>query len=329
MELKFETKKERHNLTDVVPLPSPYIVHVDPCGICNFKCTFCPCNYSDYRKKERHTKMSMDTFSKVVNGLAEFSPPVRVVNLYGFGEPLINENVPEMVKKIRPVISADGGVRIVTNGSLLSPELNFKLIDAGTKIIRISLNGLNSEEYFKTTGVKVDFDKLILNIKDLFEQSRDTNTEVSVKIMTNNTENDENTKRFIEIFAPISDSYFVETQGNIWPYFGVKDIEKSYARKMATDFYACPAMFISMTIFSNGNVGLCSSDWRMDTVIDNIHNRSLKEIWNSSELREFRILNLKGERDKIPSCDVCKTAFTDEIDENNAKIILRKFNETI
>ena len=32
---------EKHKLEEVVPLETPYSVHIDVCSVCNFKCSFC------------------------------------------------------------------------------------------------------------------------------------------------------------------------------------------------------------------------------------------------------------------------------------------------
>lgn len=47
MQIK-EIVNKRTPLETVVPLEAPYILYIDPCGACNFKCSFCPCNNSGF-----------------------------------------------------------------------------------------------------------------------------------------------------------------------------------------------------------------------------------------------------------------------------------------
>lgn len=94
------TRPKRRNLAGIIPLDTPFTVNIDPCGACNFKCGFCPCNMADFRNKDRHEMMSMDLFQKIVDDLAAFPKKIRVVNLYCFGEPLLNKNLPEMVRML-------------------------------------------------------------------------------------------------------------------------------------------------------------------------------------------------------------------------------------
>ena len=45
------TKLQRMNLLESVPLSGPLTVHIEPTNICNFKCTFCPESFSNYKEK--------------------------------------------------------------------------------------------------------------------------------------------------------------------------------------------------------------------------------------------------------------------------------------
>lgn len=39
---RLEYANARNILSEVVPLDTPYVLFLDPCGACNFKCKFCP-----------------------------------------------------------------------------------------------------------------------------------------------------------------------------------------------------------------------------------------------------------------------------------------------
>ena len=45
---KCEYAHEREKLEEIVPRSAPFVIYLDPCGACNFKCNFCPCNISDF-----------------------------------------------------------------------------------------------------------------------------------------------------------------------------------------------------------------------------------------------------------------------------------------
>ena len=98
---RLEYSNARTKLEEAVPLEAPFVLFLDPCGACNFACKFCPCNNSDFMIKERHEKMSMELFLKILDDLEEFPERIKVINLYGYGEPLLHPNYVEMVKLIK------------------------------------------------------------------------------------------------------------------------------------------------------------------------------------------------------------------------------------
>ena len=54
--IRGEVKNKRTKLVDVVPLSQPYVIMVDPCDACNFKCNFCPTNISKENLKQLSLK---------------------------------------------------------------------------------------------------------------------------------------------------------------------------------------------------------------------------------------------------------------------------------
>ena len=88
--------------------------------------------------------MGMTLFNKIVKDLQEFEEPVKVINLYGFGEPLLNRNIAEMVRilKARKICRE---IRITTNGLLLTRDLSHELVEAGVDMLRFSIEALDAD----------------------------------------------------------------------------------------------------------------------------------------------------------------------------------------
>ena len=214
---KVETRNKRTPLEEVVPLSTPYILFIDPCGACNFACSFCPCNTNAFNKAERHKLMPFDKFKKVVDDIATFPDKVKVIYLYGFGEPLLNRDLIEMAKYLKKS-DACNEIRLVTNGSRLSPEMNDKLVDSGIDLIRISIEALTAKEYKEMCKVDIDYDELVGNIADLFKKSRGK-LKVAAKIVSATIKSDDDLETFFNIYKQITDFAFVEDLVNGWPEF--------------------------------------------------------------------------------------------------------------
>lgn len=77
--------------------------------------------------------MSEETFERVIEQLKEFDGPINVAHLYDLGEPLVNKNIVYFIRRLREE-NVVKEVKIVTNGSLLTPELIDDMMSAGVDL---------------------------------------------------------------------------------------------------------------------------------------------------------------------------------------------------
>lgn len=329
---KLAKQNKRTPLETVLPLKAPYVLYIDPCGICNFNCNFCPCYRSSYRAEERHAMMDFALFQKVVDDMAEFEEQVKVVYLYGFGEPLMNPDIVRMARYLKDK-HVCREIRIYTNGALLNPEMNQQLADSGIDLIRISLEGLTSEDYKATCEAKIDFDGLVRNIADLFERTRGK-CEVSVKVANVSIKTEADAEKFYDIFEPISDYRFVEDIVEGWPEFeeivlpedAINADQWIWRKRDRKGYTICTYSMTNMVVYANGYVGACPADWKFGTQYGDIHENSLKELWNSPRLRELQLKHLERRRSEIDVCRNCKCCGYDDVDDV-ADIIIQRMKE--
>lgn len=326
-----EKKNERHKLADVVPLPQPYVIFLDPCGCCNFKCSFCPVNVATENSEERHKVMSMDLFKKILEDIKGFPNAIKVVELYALGEPLMNKNVAKMVRMLKESGKVEK-VRMTTNASLLTPELSRSLVDAGLDYIKISLESMHTEDYKNVCGVKLNWESFIENIRQLYNYSHNVKigggTEIGIKVFSNVLK-DGDEEGFFETFRPITDYIWIETAHNMWAEFD--EFECPNDNEVTDEFSSrfagrdiCSYPFTHMLICSNGDIGLCCLDWNHKTCYANASQTNVVDAWNSRELYEIRMKMLKKE--PIPFCSSCTGRGYDDIDQD-AEIIMKRITE--
>jgi len=312
---------DRVKLADVVPLESPYVLNIFPSNACNLRCVYCVHALSkddlEERYQFRHEIMSMDTF----NNIFQFERRFKLISFTGQGEPLLNKNLPLMIRIAK--IYADR-VDIVTNGVLLHKELNAKLIDSGLDILRISLQGVNQDEYLKIGQRKLNFDSFIDNITDFYVQSRGK-CKLYVKIINLSSQ-----KNFFEMFGGITDRMFVEHVKPV--YHGVDyskwdmspDTDRRGLEHPRRD--VCPFPFYQLDVWPNGDVVPCPAIHKI--VLGNVNEMSLKDMWNSDKLRKFRMMHLSGDRGYHHQCGVCcapdDCAHPEDVLDDNAEEILRR-----
>jgi GTP 3',8-cyclase len=219
-------------------------------------------------------------------------------------------------------------LRCTTNGYLLSPDMNKRLVESGIDMIRISIEALNERDYQEICGVRLNFERLVENIKNLYEISRGTGTKVSVKTLNVALSDNEAANRFYDIFEPISDYTYIQDTTQAWAEFEAYVPDGNYEAgnigDMKDEDKICSFGLTNMAIHSNGSVGVCPQDWKFATEYGNVKEHSLLELWNSKKLRNFCMNHLMGNRKKIPyccDCDVCVS--NDDVRKCSEEIIQR------
>ena len=326
---RLEKANSRAVLSEVVPLKAPYVVFVDPCGACNLSCAFCPCNTADFMNAERHKMMDSKLFNKIVDDLMQFEEPVKVINLYGFGEPLLNRNIAEMVRVLKEK-KVCREIRITTNGLLLTEQLSRELVEAGVDMMRFSIEALNEEDYRNICKVDMNYQELVDQIAYLYQISRGTDTKVSVKTLNVALKDDADANRFYDIYEAISDYTYIQDTTQAWSEFEAYVPEGNYEAGNIGDMMdkdkICSFPLTTMTIHSNGNVCVCPQGWKFATKYGEVQNAGLLELWNSQKLKGIQRTHLQGKRCMMRYCKDCNVCVSNDDVRKTAQLILRKLD---
>lgn len=327
-------KGKRTNLDEVVPRSAPFVVYLDPCGACNFKCVFCPCNRAEIQRAERHRIMDWALFEKILEDLKAFQGQIRVINLHGFGEPLMNPRIADMVRALKESGCCQE-VRTTTNGSLLNESMSRALIASGIDIVQVSVEALSTEGYRELCDTDITFETIVNHVAKFYELSRlnGGTPKISVKIVSATFRGPEDEARFSEIFAPITDYYSVEDVEPIWSEFDemkppsvqVKKEEDQCCVKEPGAVGICSLPFTDMCIHSNGIVGACCSDWKFDTQYGDVRKEHLYGIWNGPRHGEFLCGLLSG--NPIPFCAACMRKPVDAI--RHPEILIERIRKSM
>lgn len=316
---------DRHELKDVIPLRTPYIIHIDPCDICNFHCKFCPSGNLELMKKtpERgHGIMDFELFKNLIDGICEFEDKVKTIRLYKEGEPLLNPHFADMVRYAKNSGCCEK-VDTTTNASLLTPELSLKIIEAGLDRINISVEGVNEEQYADFSGYKLNYDLFVQNIEFFYKNRRqcEMNIKINGDILT-----DAQKQEFLNLFGNITDGIFIEHMIDYWPKFKQDKVEMnekiSILGNASTEVCVCPYVFFELVINSDGSYSMCRFDWNRSMTLGKEFGlyKSPKKVWNSSLLWEFQCMFLRGERISrayllCSKCGVLKQGVPEDLDE--------------
>jgi radical SAM protein with 4Fe4S-binding SPASM domain len=323
--------ENRTKLETVIPLSVPFVIFVDPSDVCNFRCKFCPTSDTDLmRRVGRSLKvMDFELYKKIIDDICEFEKPIKVLRLYKDGEPLLNPRFAEMVRYAKDKKCAEK-IDTTINASLLNPKKNLEIIKAGLDRINISIEGINAQQYLDFSNYKIDFDKLVANIRHLYDNRK--KCEIIIKI-PGDTLSEEDKNKFYEIFGDMADSVYIEHIMSCWPEFELKGVEVNqklglYGQAIK-EIQVCPYVFYSFSINSDGSVSACFLDWSRKLIVGDVKKESVKDIWNGTKLLNYQKMFLEKKRKTHPFCGECgqmSHGLPDDIDEYAEKL-LKKINK--
>ena len=121
----------------------PLFVSVEPAAVCQLRCPACPVGRRSLQPSavSRQSFMSLDVWHRV---LSEIRDTTLVVQFYFQGEPLLNKDLPQMIKEAHEA----GLYTIVsTNAQAMTEQMAENLVTAGLDRIIVSMDGLSEASY--------------------------------------------------------------------------------------------------------------------------------------------------------------------------------------
>ena len=147
-------------------------IEIEATNMCNTRCLHCP-----HEALVRPLgKMDLQTYQTIMNKVIEYAPSFCVV-YSGVGEPLLNPSIYDFIT----YVAQRGRTSIITNGSVLTPEIVQRLIDAGIDQITVSFNGAEKGLYELMMG-GLNFEQARLNLEKAVQMTRNTLTVIGANV---------------------------------------------------------------------------------------------------------------------------------------------------
>ena len=267
----------------------PDIVQIESTNLCNAKCVFCP-------RDEMHRQqgvMDMDLFRKVVDECAALG--ITHVRLHNYGEPFLDRRLVEKVRYAKTRGIAEVGM--ISNGSLITPEIAQGLIDAGLDAINISVDAAGRET-FERTRVNLEYDEVVGNIRTLARLRREAGRARPKLILSFVRQDDTpEAQAFIETWRSVADKIHVTDLHN---WAGTLNQESDVR-------FPCYRPWLTFTILWDGRVSLCCADFDGRHVLGDLRTSTIRDIWNAPAYRAVRRQHLESGGPEIcRSCDLPK-----------------------
>lgn len=247
--------------------------------------------------------MGFGLYKKIIDDITEFETPIKVLRLYKDGEPLLNRKFADMVKYAKDKGCADR-IDTTTNGVLLNPKRNLKIIDAGLTRINISVVGVNERQYLDFAHYKLNFENYVENLTHLYDNRNDC--EIIIKA-NGDLLSEEDKIRFYDVFGDIADGISLEHIMSCWPEFEVEGVNQEYGiyGQDIKEVMVCPYVFYSLSINTTGVASACFLDWQRKLLIGDAKTKSVRDIWLGEKLRNYQKMFLTKKRKEHPVCKDC------------------------
>lgn len=151
-------------------LPFPDTLNIESSYACNLKCVMCPRHFEGVPQG----MFTLDLFEKHVQ---PYIGKFKYVHLTGWGEPLMNKDLPEIIKRCR-----DAGVWtcFTSNGLLLRQPLDRKILETNLELVNISCDADNAAGYEYVRG-KGTFDVLMERLTSFNKLRKEMNAQTVVQ----------------------------------------------------------------------------------------------------------------------------------------------------
>jgi len=279
----------------IPPLPSDYWLDIH--RGCNLRCVMCP---QSKGLKPRLMRMSLDMFQGVIDDVCETRPLVR---LYMSGEPLLHEDLLEMIAY---AAARHCQTAIHTNATLLAPEVSEKLLASSLNYLSFSFDGCSAAVY-EQLRPPAKFECVESNIRHYLglrrQGGRGPHTAVEIIRMRE-------TDRWLQDFVGrwTTDGIDEVRIAEYMTWHGLVEDRRVENAPPGAGYNPCAAPFNHGCILSDGTVVPCCLDVDGEMPLGNVTEKSFREIWRGNDYRRLRLAILTGTFPSGCICDGCDNA---------------------
>ena len=271
----------------------PPCLQIEPASVCNFKCVFC---YQADRSFSASDKgymgmMDLDLFKNVID---EVEGNIESITLASRGEPTLNRSIDKMLEYCNDKFL---GMKINTNASLLTDKMIHTILSNDVQTVAFSIDAADKELYEKLR-VNGKFEKTLRNVERFNEiKAKDYPTSRVVTRISGVKVNEmQDVDKQVETWSQYAD---IVAFTNYIPW------ESSYENKLSGVEEPCTELWRRMFVWWDGIVNPCDYDYKSTLSKWNVKNKTVSEIWKSSQYNELRQKHLDNKRNEIEPCKRC------------------------
>ena len=235
--------------------------------------------------------MDLDLFKNVID---EVEGNIESITLASRGEPTLNRSIDKMLEYCNDKFL---GMKINTNASLLTDKMIHTILSNDVQTVAFSIDAADKELYEKLR-VNGKFEKTLRNVERFNEiKAKDYPTSRVVTRISGVKVNEmQDVDKQVETWSQYAD---IVAFTNYIPW------ESSYENKLSGVEEPCTELWRRMFVWWDGIVNPCDYDYKSTLSKWNVKNKTVSEIWKSSQYNELRQKHLDNKRNEIEPCKRC------------------------
>ncbi|MBA7678517.1 hypothetical protein ES703_86793 [subsurface metagenome] len=239
--------------------------------------------------------MERGLLEHILDEAASWPEPLKEIVPIHYGELFLDPNWYDTLKSIETRLPQTGIV-VPTNGSMLDQAAVEKLATIKTlSIIGFSVNAFFQETYCALMGLEAEN---IPKIKQAINQLKTLRPDVRIMVSMvyspiYQTELEKNL--FKEEWKDYTPEVYVQTASYCHDYF--KPLIKTNV--------PCWSIFADFIILSDGRVCPCCWDSDGTTIVGEVTQEKILDIWHGKAMNNLRELHNFGRRNEVPLCSEC------------------------
>jgi MoaA/NifB/PqqE/SkfB family radical SAM enzyme len=241
--------------------------------------------------KKKRAPMTAELFSRIIDDAKSYG--VKEIMPFLNGEPLLYKNFISQLREINEKIP-EATVVFFSNGSLLTKEIADELATIKHLGINFSINAISDTARMKVMHLPLQ--PTIDNILYLKDKKPEIGIGVSCVMDTLYLTPDE-LQNFVQFWVSKGIKPNLFYNGN-WA---------GKTRTVVNTEGTCHRPESIMTVLSDGKVALCCYDLEGEVAFGDLNTQTIKEVWESEALENYRFLNDAGRRSELKLCASCTT----------------------
>ncbi|MAI80683.1 MAG: radical SAM protein [Deltaproteobacteria bacterium] len=280
----------------------PQEISIEPTNRCNFTCSFCPQSNPDHFAEIPASALTPEGVEKILRKLRAEGVRGDLLHWTLDGEPFMNKRFHENLR-----VARDYGFttfHFATNGMLLTPHRLHQLPREGVKFA-MTPDFCSDEAYFEDVrGTKGSWKVVLENLRTALADQDLDHIEFKVTDISSFKirDADELEKRFKALKALFPESERISFHQRVFHNASGTMESRIESRE---GYRLCPYPWYTMFIAHNGDAVACCRDLEHQTVLGNLFEQDVMEIWNGEKYQALRRDLVEKHPEKQAACKGC------------------------